>query len=91
VSTEADIGEDVQSTLVVKHPPRNKEGLSPVMVYWTEYSPRKEIKVLGPDVNRSYYQFEVEGKNIRVGLTSIKGLALKTAEKVIEEMSLIHI
>jgi len=33
----------------------------------------------------SCYQFEVEGKNIRVGLTSIEGLALKTAEKVIEE------
>ncbi|NOR21142.1 MAG: hypothetical protein GQ476_00370 [Candidatus Aminicenantes bacterium] len=36
-------------------------------------------------ISLNYYQFEVEGKNIRVGLTSIKGLALKTAEKVIEE------
>ena len=52
---------------------------------YIEEAKRKEIKILGPDVNRSYYQFEVEGKNIRVGLTSIKGLALKTAEKVIEE------
>ena len=47
----------------------------------TNYYNKKEIIVLGPDVNRSYYQFEIEGKNIRVGLTSIKGLALKTAEK----------
>jgi DNA polymerase-3 subunit alpha/error-prone DNA polymerase len=47
--------------------------------------PIYKIKISGPDVNRSYYQFEVEGKNIRVGLTSIKGLALKTAKKVIEE------
>ena len=46
---------------------------------------RRGIKILGPDVNRSHYQFEVEGKNIRVGLTSIKGLALKIAEKIIEE------
>ena len=36
-------------------------------------------------MNRSRYQFEVEGENIRVGLTSIKGLALKTGEKIIEE------
>ncbi len=43
------------------------------------------IRVLGPDVNRSSYQFTVEGPNIRVGLTSIKGLALKTAERIIEE------
>ena len=54
---------------------------------YIEEAKRKEIKVLGPDVNRSYYQFEVEGKSIRVGLTSIKGLALKTAEKVISFLS----
>ena len=52
---------------------------------YIEEAKRREIKVLGPDVNRSCYQFEVEGRNIRVGLTSIKGLALKTAVKVIEE------
>lgn len=52
---------------------------------YIEEAKRQGIKVLGPDVNRSSYQFEVEGKNIRVGLTSIKGLALKTAEKIIEE------
>jgi len=52
---------------------------------YIEEAKRKGIKVLGPDVNRSCYQFEVEGKNIRVGLTSIKGLGLKTADKIIEE------
>ena len=52
---------------------------------YIEEAKRCGIKVFGPDVNRSHYQFKVEGKNIRVGLTSIKGLALKTAEKVIEE------
>jgi len=61
------------------------ESITPKAARSTAKKERKEIKILGPDVNRSYYQFEVEGKNIRVGLTSIKGLALKTAEKVIEE------
>jgi len=51
---------------------------------YIEEAKRRGIRILGPDVNRSDYQFKVEGKSIRVGLTSIKGLALKTAEKVIE-------
>jgi len=52
---------------------------------YIEEAKRWGIKILGPDVNRSSYEFEVEGKAIRVGLTSIKGLALKTVEKIIEE------
>jgi len=52
---------------------------------YIEEAKRRGIKILGPDVNRSGYQFEVEGKHIRVGLMSIKGLALKTAEKIIGE------
>jgi DNA-directed DNA polymerase III PolC len=52
---------------------------------YIEEAKRRGITVLGPDVNRSDFQFVVEGKSIRVGLTSIKGLALKTAEKIIEE------
>jgi len=52
---------------------------------YVEEAKRRGIRILGPDVNRSLYQFEVEGGSIRVGLTSIKGLALKTAEKIIEE------
>jgi len=55
------------------------------LVEYIEEAKRCGIKILGPDVNRSRYQFEVEGKNIRVGLTSIKRLALKTGEKIIEE------
>jgi len=51
---------------------------------YIEEAKRKGIQILEPDVNRSDYQFTVEGRNIRVGLTSIKGLALKTAEKIIE-------
>ena len=52
---------------------------------YIEEAKRRGVRILGPDANRSRYQFEVEGKNIRVGLTSIKGLALKTADKIIEE------
>jgi len=59
---------------------------------------RNGIRILGPDANRSGPGFEVEngtgnGGNgsgggpgaIRVGLTSIKGLGLKTIDRVLEE------
>jgi DNA polymerase-3 subunit alpha/error-prone DNA polymerase len=52
---------------------------------YIEEAKRLGIKILGPDANRSSCQFEVEGKDIRVGLGSIKGLSLKTVEKIIEE------
>jgi len=52
---------------------------------YIEEAKRQGIKILGPDVNRSSYQFEIEGKSIRVGLASIKGLALKTVDKIIGE------
>jgi DNA polymerase III alpha subunit len=55
------------------------------LAVYVEEAKRREIRILGPDVNRSGYQFEVEDKSIRVGLLSIKGLAVKTAEKVIGE------
>jgi error-prone DNA polymerase len=60
---------------------------------------RNGIRILGPDANRSGPGFEVENGTgngngsgggsgsgiIRVGLTSIKGLGLKTIERVLEE------
>jgi DNA polymerase III alpha subunit len=46
---------------------------------------RNGLRLLGPDVNRSAAGFEVEDGAIRVGLTSIKGLGLKTIERVLEE------
>jgi DNA polymerase-3 subunit alpha/error-prone DNA polymerase len=53
---------------------------------YVEEAKRCGIRILGPDVNRSSFQFEVEeGCGIRVGFTSIKGLALKTVEKIMEE------
>jgi len=48
---------------------------------------RNGIRLLGPDANRSLYGFEVEdgpdGGAIRVGFTSIKGLGLKTIDRVV--------
>jgi len=51
---------------------------------------RNGIRILGPDANRSGLDFGVEplpggGAGIRVGLTSIKGLALKTIERLLDE------
>ncbi len=50
---------------------------------------RNGIRILGPDANRSGSGFEVEaaagGGAIRVGLTSIKGLGLKTIERLLDE------
>ncbi len=50
---------------------------------------RNGIRILGPDANRSAAGFEVEaaagGGAIRVGLTSIKGLGLKTIDRLLDE------
>jgi len=46
---------------------------------------RNGLRILGPDANRSAAGFEVENGAIRVGLTSIKGLGLKTIERLLDE------
>ena len=46
---------------------------------------RNGLRILGPDANRSGAGFAVEGGAIRVGLTSIKGLGLKTIERLLDE------
>jgi DNA polymerase III alpha subunit len=56
-----------------------------MLTEYIEEAKRRGIHFLGPDINRSGHLFEVEGPNIRVGLTSIKGLALKTIEKIMAE------
>jgi len=48
---------------------------------------RNGIRILGPDANRSAAGFEVEKDAIRVGLTSIKGLGLKTIDRLLDERS----
>lgn len=52
---------------------------------YIEEAKRLGIGILAPDINRSGFEFEVEGEKIRVGFTSIKGLGLKTAMKIVEE------
>ncbi len=45
-----------------------------------------DIKVLSPDVNESDLNFTVNAEgNIRFGLSAIKGVGVKAAEKIIEE------
>jgi len=50
---------------------------------------RNGIRILAPDANRSFYGFEVEsgreGEAIRVGFTSIKGLGIKTIDRLVGE------
>ena len=46
------------------------------------------IPILKPDVNKSFYTYEVEeenGDSIRIGLKSIKNLGTKTALSIVEE------
>jgi len=52
---------------------------------YVEEAKRQGIRILGPDANRSGQGFEVEDGAIRVGFTSIKGLAVKTVGKVLKE------
>ncbi|MDP2915599.1 MAG: DNA polymerase III subunit alpha, partial [Candidatus Aminicenantes bacterium] len=56
-----------------------------MLAEYIEEAKRLGIRILGPDVNRSGREFEVEGSAIRVGFTSIKNLPLRTAEKIIDE------
>ncbi|MFO7866374.1 MAG: DNA polymerase III subunit alpha, partial [Candidatus Aminicenantes bacterium] len=59
-------------------------GYYPLSEY-VEEARRSGLRILGPDVRRSGFQFAVDGGAVRVGLMSIKGLAFKNAEKIIEE------
>ena len=52
---------------------------------YVEEAKRLGIRILGPDANRSREGFEVEGDAIRVGLTAVKGLGLKTVAAVLRE------
>ena len=43
-----------------------------------------DIKLLPPDLNKSDIDFKIEGKNIRYGLNSIKGVSTKVLESLLE-------
>lgn len=45
---------------------------------------RMEIKVLPPDINRSYESFRIEGNGIRFGLSAIKNVGHAAIESVVE-------
>ena len=44
--------------------------------------PKFNIKLLGPHLMKSEMDFSIEGDDIRFGLTSIKGIAEKSIEKL---------
>ncbi|MCR4408993.1 MAG: DNA polymerase III subunit alpha, partial [Candidatus Saccharicenans sp.] len=52
---------------------------------YVEEAKRLGITILGPDVNRSGYRFQVEGRGIRVGLGLVKSLTVRTIERIIRE------
>jgi DNA polymerase-3 subunit alpha/error-prone DNA polymerase len=53
---------------------------------YVEEAKRLGIRILGPDVNRSGLAFAAEGDDaIRVGLGAIKGLGVKTTDRLLEE------
>lgn len=43
------------------------------------------IKVLPPDINKSYLEYAPDGKNIRFGLASIKQVGEGVIEEIIKE------
>ncbi|MCX6561396.1 MAG: PHP domain-containing protein [Candidatus Aminicenantes bacterium] len=51
---------------------------------YVEEAKRLGLRILGPDINRSGFEFQVEEGAIRVGFLSIKGLGRKTAERIVE-------
>ena len=46
--------------------------------------PQFDITLLPPDLNKSEIDFKIEGKNIRYGLNSIKGVSEKVLEALLE-------
>jgi DNA polymerase III alpha subunit len=46
--------------------------------------PQFDITLLSPDLNKSDIDFKIEGKNIRYGLNSIKGVSEKVLEALLE-------
>ncbi len=42
------------------------------------------IEVLPPSINRSFYDFSIEGKSIRFGLGAIKGIGEKAIENIVQ-------
>ena len=61
---------------------KKKPGSNNVLVDYINYARRREIEVLGPDINKSGEEFRVEGDSIRFAIGTVKNVA--KAAKVIE-------
>lgn len=61
---------------------KKKHGSDNILVDYVNYARRREIAVLGPDVNMSGDEFRIEDNSIRFALGHVKGVA--TAAKLIE-------
>lgn len=46
---------------------------------------RMDIKVLKPDINKSFVDFVVEGSNIRYSLSAVKNIGIQVVESIVEE------
>ncbi len=62
----------------------SKDDLAKIQLYISE-AQKFGIKVLPPDINKSYLEFYPDGDNIRFGLNSVKGLGATVLEVIIEE------
>ncbi|MCL2154273.1 MAG: DNA polymerase III subunit alpha [Leptospirales bacterium] len=54
------------------------------VVQYVNDSREHGIKVLPPSINNSYYDFSIEGNNLRFGFGAIKGLGEKAIENIID-------
>ena len=61
---------------------KKKNGSDNILADYLNYARRREIPVLGPDINLSGDEFKVEGNSIRFALGHVKGVA--SAAKLIE-------
>lgn len=52
---------------------------------YIEEANRYGIKVLPPDINKSYLEYTPDGKNIRFGMAAIKGVGEPVCEAIIKE------
>lgn len=60
---------------------------SPVWYYDTgtkKFARRERVKILPVDINKSGKEFEIDGDNIRFGLTFVKGITPDAAEEIIK-------
>jgi DNA polymerase-3 subunit alpha len=63
-----------------KYEPNSHEEIAKI----SQELPHFDIKLLPPDLNKSDIDFKVEGKNIRYGLNSIKGVSDKVLVSLLE-------